>query len=37
MAPGREANGDNYGNVFDFQQNNGMLHVLIRIALMRRF
>ena len=30
MAPGQEANGDNYGNVFDLQQNNGMLRVLIR-------
>ena len=25
MAPGRETNGDIYGNVFDLQQNNGML------------
>ena len=35
MAPGQETNGDIYGNVFDLQQNNGMLCVLIRITLMR--
>ena len=37
MAPGQETNGDIYGNVFDLQQNKGMLRVLIRIASMRRF
>ena len=26
-----------YGNIFDFQQNKGMLRVLIRIASMRQF
>ena len=32
MAPGQETNGNIYGNVFDLQQNDGMLHVFIRIA-----
>ena len=34
MASGQEPNGDIYGNVFDLQQNNGMLRVL---TSMRRF
>ena len=37
MAPGQEENGDNLLNVFDLQQNNGMLRVVIRIASMSRF
>ena len=32
MAQGQETNGDIYGNIFDLEQNNGMLRVLIRIA-----
>ena len=37
MAPGQETNGDFYGNVFDLQQSNGMLRLLIRVVSMRRF
>ena len=37
MAPGQETNGYIFGNVFDLQQNNGMLHVLIRITSLRQF
>ena len=37
MAPGKDANSDNLGNLFDFLHNNCMLSVLIRIASMRRF
>ena len=38
MTPDQEANGDNFGNIFDFLHNNNcMLSVLIRIASMRRF
>ena len=37
MTPGQEAIGDNLGIFFELLDNNGMLSVLIRIALMRRF
>ena len=37
MALGQEANGNNLGKFFDLLNNNGMLCVLIRIALMRQF
>ena len=38
MAQDQEANGDNIGkSFFNLLYNNGMLSVLIRIALMRRF
>ena len=37
MAPVQEANSDYLGSRFDFQHNDCMLSVLIRIASMRRF
>ena len=37
MTPGQEANGDNLGIFFYLLDTNGMLSVLIRIALTRRF
>ena len=37
MAPGQEANGEKLEKSFDILHNNGMLGVLIRIALMRQF
>ena len=40
MAPGQETNGDNLWKFFFYfclLYNNGMLSVLIRIALMRQF
>ena len=37
MAPGQEANDDNFKNIFDLLHNISMLSVLIRIASMRRF
>ena len=37
MVPGQEANIDALGFFFDFLQNNCILSVLIRIAVMRRF
>ena len=36
MVPGQEANGDK-GSLFDLLHRHGILSVLIRIALMRRF
>ena len=37
MAPGQEANDDNFGIIFDLLDYNGMLSVYIRIASMKRF
>ena len=37
MAPDQEANGDNFGNLFNLLYINGMLSALIRIALTRQF
>ena len=37
MAPGQEANDDDFGIFFYLLDNNGMLMVLIRIASMMRF
>ena len=32
MAPGKEGNGGNVGNIFDLLHNHGMLSILIKIA-----
>ena len=37
MTPGQETNDGNLGIFFNLLDDNGMLSVLIRIALMRQF